>query len=79
MVCVPMGEMGEELHACFHFSTKTDLCMTVCILIRRPGVRRQPTIIRTGDGATVFLNVSLISYCGKFNLGAGLSFKRRPT
>jgi len=44
----------------------------VCILIRRPGVPQQPTIIRTRDGATVFQSVS---YCSKFNLGEGLSFR----
>ena len=69
VVCVPMEEMAEELHARFHFSLRKDWCMTVCILTRRPGVRRQPIIIRTGNGATVFLSVSRIIYCGRFNLG----------
>ena len=69
VVCVPMEEMAEELHARFHFSLRKDWCMTVCILTRRPGVRRQLIIIRTGNGATVFLSVSRIIYCGRFNLG----------
>jgi len=47
----------------------------VCILIRRPGVPQQPTIIRTRDGATVFQSVS---YCSKFNLGEGHSFRIPP-
>lgn len=58
VACVPMGEMAEELHARSHFSTGTDWCMTVCLLITRLGVRRQLIIIRTIDGATAFLSVS---------------------
>lgn len=59
VVCVPTAQTGEDVHASFHFSTKTDLCMTVCNSIRRPGVRRQLIITRTRDGATAFQSVSL--------------------
>lgn len=58
VVCVLMEEMEKDEHASFRFSTKTDLCMTVCISIRNLGVQRQPTITRTNDGATVFPSVS---------------------
>ena len=58
VVCVLLEEMDEEEDAGFRFFTKTDLCMTVSILIRRHGVQRQPTITRTRDGATVFPSVS---------------------
>ena len=57
-VCVLVEEMDEDEHASFRISTKTELCMTVWSLRNRLGVRHQPTITRTRDGAIVFPSVS---------------------
>ena len=59
VVCVPTEQTGEDAPASSHFSTITDLCMTVYVSETRPGVQRQLIIWRTKDGATVFLSVSL--------------------